>query len=284
MKSPAQTLMLPPPSAIPKPLPPRLLPEIIDDSQDRRLLLCLDFDGTLSEIRACPKDARPVRNARRAIRALAKHPGRIAVAIISGRDLPTLCALLRPEGRIWMVGGHGIETIDPRGKRHVVPAAKAARSDLARVRAWMKDNVPRRAGFVIEDKGVAIAFHYRIAPPRLAIVVRKALSKFLGRGCPSVAILHGKMVDEVIPRKVGGKGAAVRRIQNSLGKPAPFPVYFGDDATDEDAFHELRDDGITVRIGGTQRSWAQYRLDSPATVVVALQALIAALEPRRKMK
>jgi trehalose-phosphatase len=278
-----QTLASPRPNRIPAPLPRRLLPGLIADA-DRKLLLCLDYDGTLSEITARPADARPVAYARRAIRALTAHPERIELAIISGRDLPTLRALLKPEGRMWMVGSHGIEIVDPRGRRYVAPAAKDTAGDIAKVRAWMNGQVPRRAGFVVEDKRVAIALHYRTARPVAARAVRKALGEFIGRECPGVAILHGKMVDEVIGRGTGGKGAAVRRIQKSFGAAPPIPVYFGDDVTDEDAFRELRDDGITVRVGASQHSWAQFRVGSPAQVVAVLGDLVAMLEPLRKIK
>ena len=266
---------------IPALLPRRLLPGII---ADRKLLLCLDYDGTLSEITARPAAARPVANARRALRALTAHPERIELAIISGRDLPTLRALLKPEGRMWMVGSHGIEIVDPRGRRYLAPAAKDSLGDIAKVRAWMKGQVPRRAGFVIEDKRVSLALHYRMAAPAAARAVRKALCELIARECPSVAILHGKMVDEVIGHAAGGKGAAVRRILRSFGVSAPVPVYFGDDVTDEDAFHELRDDGITVRVGTSQHSWAQFRVNSPAKVVAVLDNLVATLVPTRKMK
>ena len=83
------------------------------------------------------------------------------------------------------------------------------------------------------------------------------------------------MVDEAIPRDVGGKGAAVRTIMNLNAQQALTPVYFGDDVTDEDAFRELRDDGVTIMVGGARRSEAQFRVDSPTKVVATLGKLLA---------
>ncbi|MGB6552886.1 MAG: trehalose-phosphatase [Candidatus Binataceae bacterium] len=271
----------PKPVAIPKPLPPDLLTGII---RKRKLLLCLDYDGTISEITARPAEARPVPRARETLRALAAHPERVAVAIISGRDLATLRALLRPQGGVWMAGSHGIELIDPRGKRYSRRASVQARAEIAEIRVWMKREVRPRDGFVIEDKRVAIALHYRNAKPAAASVVRAGLRELIEARCPSVAILRGKMVDEAIPRGIGGKGAAVRTIQKLIGEHALIPVYFGDDTTDEDAFRELRDDGVTIRVGGARRSWAQFRVTSPAEVVAVLGELLAKLEPGRKIK
>lgn len=269
------------PAAIPKPLPRGILPAILDK---RRMLLCLDYDGTLSEITARPADARPVALARPAINALARHTDRIALAIISGRDLKTLAALLEPEGRVWMVGSHGIEMVDPAGRRYLSPAAKESLGDLAKVRAWMRFQIPRRAGFVVEDKRVAIALHYRTAAPAAASIARAKFAQFVASECPRLRILGGKMVDEVLPRAAGGKGEAVRRILAAIGPPAPMPVYFGDDATDEDAFLELRDEGVTVRVGAAQRSYARYRVASPAKVVAVLGDMVAMLESARKTK
>lgn len=263
------------PASIPKPFPPNLLPRIV---QKRKLLLCLDYDGTLSEITARPSAARPVPRARQMIRALAAYPERVTVAIISGRDLATLRALLRPEGGVWMAGSHGIEIVDPRGRRYSQRASARARAEIAKIRGWIRREVRPRDGFVIEDKRIAIALHYRNATPATAAVVRASLRELVESRCASVAILHGKMVDEFIPRGLGGKGAAVRTIQKLLGDRTATPVYFGDDTTDEDAFRELRDDGVTIRIGGARRSWAQYRVASPTKVIDVLGELLAKLE------
>ena len=273
MKTSAQKPSRPVPAAIPKRLPAKLLPEII---QKRKLLLCLDYDGTLSEITARPSAARPVARARPTLQALAAHPQRVAVAIISGRDLATLRALLRPEGQVWMAGSHGIEIIDPRGKLYSQHASVKARAEISKIRAWIKREVPLRDGFIIEDKRTAIALHYRNAKPAPATAVRDGLREFIEMRCPSVTILSGKMVDEVIPRGLGGKGAAVRTIMKLIAQ-ALTPVYFGDDTTDEDAFRELREDGVTIRVGRACRSWAQFRVDSPVKVVAALGELLAKL-------
>jgi alpha,alpha-trehalase len=268
------------PTTIPKPLPRKLLPRIIEE---QKLLLCLDYDGTLSEITARPAAARPVPGVRRMLRALAAHPERITLAIISGRDLATLRTLLRPEEGIWMAGSHGIELVDPRGKRYSQHASARARAEIAKIRAWMKQQLRSREGFVIEDKRTAIALHYRNVKPAAAAVVRAALRELVEARCPSVTILRGKMVDEFIPRGLGGKGAAVRTIQKLIGQ-ALFPVYIGDDTTDEDAFRELCDDGVTIRVGNARRSWAQFRVDSPTRVVAILGELLSKVERTRGTK
>ena len=68
------------------------------------------------------------------------------------------------------------------------------------------------------------------------------------RRCPRLKIVEGNMVDEILPRDVGGKGFAMRWLQDSMTERPDSIAYFGDDTTDEDAFFELRN-GVTILVG-----------------------------------
>jgi trehalose 6-phosphate phosphatase len=81
----------------------------------------------------------------------------------------------------------------------------------------------------------------------------------------------------VVPRDIGGKGSAVRSLLDTKVEHNQRAIYIGDDVTDEDAFFALRNDGVTVRVGALQRSWAQYRVNGPADVVAVLGDLVSAL-------
>jgi trehalose 6-phosphate phosphatase len=83
---------------------------------------------------------------------------------------------------------------------------------------------------------------------------------------PTLQILRGKMIDELLPRGIGGKGSAIRALLREVADPKSVPVYFGDDTTDEDAFRQIRDDGIGVLVGSPRPSWARYRVANPAEV------------------
>jgi trehalose-phosphatase len=199
------------------------------------------------------------------------------VAIISGRDIDTLRRQLSLNCGLVLVGNHGLECLDSDCQRHFVAGIENFQADLDAVRNWISEEVPHTSGFVVEDKRLTIALHYRNANPSAATVIRTSLRKFLERECPKLQILAGNKVDEVIPRNIGGKGSAVRWLLDSNAESNPIPVYIGDDVTDEDAFFALRDDGVTVRVGALQRSWARYRVNGPADVVAALSDLVSAL-------
>jgi Trehalose-phosphatase len=61
----------------------------------KRVLLCLDYDGTISEIVRDPAAARPVPGVLEALAVLAPRRDQIALAIVSGREV----AMVRRRGR-----------------------------------------------------------------------------------------------------------------------------------------------------------------------------------------
>ncbi len=267
------------PTRLPAPLPRGLLPEVLTRA---KLLLCLDYDGTLSELVARPSEARPLAPARELLEKLAAHPERVELAIVSGRDIDTVRALLGIDRGLSFIGNHGVESLDRAGRRRFAPQLESFAAELDKVRNWMARAVPPRSGFVIEDKRAAIALHYRGADPAAVSALRDSLREFIGRECRGLEIMTGNMVDETIARGLADKGSAVLRLLASMGEPAPMVAYFGDDTTDEDAFFGLRDRGVTVLVGAPRPSWARYRVDGPAEVVAILGDLAAALEPAHR--
>src|SRR5271157_4930514 len=101
-------LRKPEPSETPRPLPPGLISSQLANGH---LLLCLDFDGTVSELTNDPWKAVPLPRAKAAIAELARHPEKLTVAIISGRDLDTLLGLLGLRDGLLFAGTHGLEFI-----------------------------------------------------------------------------------------------------------------------------------------------------------------------------
>jgi len=257
---------------IPDPLPPALIPDLICQQP---ILLCLDYDGTLSEIADEPAEAYPPREIPQLLASLAKRRGRITVAVVSGREIAELQRLLGLSDGLELVGVHGLEMMRPGGRREVAPGARECLPDLAKIRAWLAGNVPKRAGFVIEDKGLAIALHYRRADATVARKVHRAFERFIRLETPTLKAGHGKMVIEAMPR-LAGKGDAVVRLAGRIGERFS-PVYFGDDLSDEDAFAALKGRGIAVLVGEAHPSAARYRVDNPAGVVAVLDSIVNAL-------
>jgi|SRR5579875_3507106 trehalose 6-phosphate phosphatase len=254
---------------IPLPLPAGLLARL---AAGHKLILFLDYDGTISEITPDIRNAQPVAGVRDLIGKLAVCAERFRVVVISGRQLKELMRMLGVRGGVTFVGNHGLELMEPGGgiRPAVDPALFTPALDA--IRRWLCANVPEAAGFVVEDKGFSVALHYRLADPGPALSIRMRLAEFVREHLPTLKVTEGKMVIEALPHQAN-KGQAVRALMRDEGRER-LAVYFGDDATDEDAFFVLRDAGVTVKVSAQPRpSWARYRVASPHDVVAALSEM-----------
>jgi trehalose 6-phosphate phosphatase len=227
-------------------------------AQGGRPCLFLDFDGTLLELAETP-DAIRVDPALPDLLARVQQALGGALALVSGRTLQELDARLAPL-RLPAAGVHGYERRDALGVVHRVPARREA---LGPARAGLAALVAADPRLLLEDKGEALALHYRRAPERSAEL--RAFATRLVEAMPDgFAVQPGDMVVELKSR-LFSKGSAVR---DFLGEP-PFlerlPVAIGDDFTDVDAFRvvEYRG-GLSIAVG--DRIEGRERLHGPAQV------------------
>ena len=204
--------------------------------------LFLDFDGTLIDFAMTP-DAVVVPPKLRAILVACIEAFGGAVAIVSGRPISTLDALLDPL-RLPAAGLHGLELRMPDG---TVEEAAHRVSGLAELRARFRSLVREDARLVVEDKGSSLALHFRRAPERereLRELVAGATTPHNGH-----EVMHGKMVLEVRPAH-SNKGTAIARFLQTPPFAGRTPVFAGDDITDEDGFAVVnRHGGISVKVG-----------------------------------
>ncbi len=210
----------------------------------------LDYDGTLVPIAPRPELARPPRAVLRLLDRLnRRHP----LYIVSGRRARDLEALVGRCG-LRVFGVHGMEEGETCGEVRSLVDEKARAALEALRRA-----LPRVPGVRVEDKALAIAFHYRGIPDEAGAL--EALRAWARELPDSLEVLEGKKVLEVRPRGFG-KGRAARRIASR--HPQHTPVIIGDDATDEEMFAALPG-AVTVKVGpGASR--ARYRLPDPESV------------------
>jgi trehalose-phosphatase len=261
----------PEPTALPVLLPNGMIAERLARGH---LLLCLDFDGTISELTNDPLKAVPVPRAKQAIAKLGRHRDRITIAIVSGRDLDTLLPLLGLRTGLLFAGTHGLELIGRDGVRHFTAGVERCADDLARVREFVASKIPRDRGFIIEDKRVALTVNYRNAQPDEARAALALFDEFV-QALPTLQLLQGKMVHEAIPRGIGGKGEAIETFMRDASVAAAQTVYFGDDTTDENAFRALAPQGgLGVLVGAERKSFAPYRVEGPTQVAGILADLV----------
>ncbi len=232
-----------------------------------KLLLMLDFDGTLAPIVPHPPDARIPPAAMSSLRALRACPG-VEMAIVSGRAASDVRSLVGLSG-IHYFGSHGRERIRPEGG-----PAEADYSERAAIQAICEQLAAELggvAGFAIEDKGVTAAAHFRNADARdrgrIAQIVRHAVE-----AAGQLKVSPGKMVCDITPTDGVDKGSAALALLRELGG---VPLYFGDDATDESVFRALPSAAITVFVGPpSSDSPARFRVAGPGEVSEALARIL----------
>ncbi|MDD9983957.1 MAG: trehalose-phosphatase [Gammaproteobacteria bacterium] len=216
--------------------------------------LFLDFDGTLIDIAMTP-DSVVVPPKLRGILAACIEAFGGAVAIVSGRPISTLDALLDPL-KLPAAGLHGLELRMPDG---TVEEAAHRTSGLAGLRARFRALAREDARLVVEDKGSSLALHFRRAPER----ERELRELVAGVATPhdSHHVMHGKMVLEVRPAHAD-KGSAIARFLETSPFAGRKPVFAGDDITDEDGFAVVnRHGGISIKVGAGESAAACRVLD-----------------------
>ena len=149
------------------------------------------------------------------------------------------------------------------------------------IRGRLEQSLAGRPGVLIEDKGAALACHYRLASQADAVIVRQTLAAavdaYQEKGVP-LTLTHGHEVTEIRPTGAN-KGKTVCRLLAAYS-PSALAVYIGDDQTDEDAFALLPAESITIRVGSsTVQTVARYRIEDPGEVQRFLGAM---LEHRRR--
>lgn len=267
----------PQPTEVPRPLPSGALRKLAERG---RFLLCLDYDGTLAQITSDPLKAFPLPRAREAIAALATRPEKVALAIVSGRDLDTLRHLLGLRSGMLFAGTHGLEFAGMDGMHFYAAGAEECLGDIAMLREFLASDPIIGRGFIIEDKGIALTLNYRNADPDEAREAIARMEQFVRRHTPRLAIMEGKMIREAIPAGIGGKGDAVRRFIRESAVAASASAYIGDDVTDEDAFLALgAEGGLTVMVGAERPSFARWRVSRPDEVADLLCDLAARVAP-----
>jgi trehalose 6-phosphate phosphatase len=237
--------------------------------------LLLDFDGTLAPFRVDPASVRPWVGVRQLLERI-QATGRTRITVVTGRPARETVTLLGmvPPPEVW--GLHGAERLGENGKLEQEMLSPECSSFLEKT--WeMLQSAELGRGVRIERKWNAIAVHWRGASASRA---RTALARTieLFHRADEIAGMGAAQFDGGVELRAGrNKGDAVRLILK--GMPAGVPVaYLGDDATDEDAFRALDEQGLAILVRREVRpSAAHLWLRPPGELLGFLAAWLGAL-------
>ncbi|HKE50379.1 MAG TPA: trehalose-phosphatase [Actinomycetes bacterium] len=254
-----------------------------------RLGFYFDFDGTLAEIQADPGTVQPIPGVVDRLVELTALVDR--VGIVSARPVGFLAERFGRVPGIVLYGLYGLESmddgeidIDP----EVVPWMPAVRRLVEAARHELPPDV------LVEDKDLAVALHYRLAPHRRDEVETWASREAERLG---LAVQRGRMVAEIKPPVARDKGVVIEHEIGGLDGA----WYVGDDISDRRAFEVLAEyeaghpDFLGVRVavtntetGGALADLADFVLAAPeqmpellATVTRAFAAAGPAPRPAR---
>jgi trehalose 6-phosphate phosphatase len=232
-----------------------LLAALVENPSEAAIML--DVDGTLAPIVARPELAQVPEETRAELRRLVARYA--LVACVSGRTGEDARRVVGVDGAVY-VGVHGLE-LAPEAERWRGPLHEFAES----------------VDWPVEDKGLAVVFHYREAADQEA-----ALAVLRGVGARAEALglqaQFGRKVLEVRPPVAADKGTAVRSLLEQRGLRRA--LYAGDDTTDLDAFRGLDGLEVSVRIAVASaegppelREAADVVVESPADLTELLRGL-----------
>jgi trehalose-phosphatase len=245
--------------------------EQIIPARGRTLALFFDYDGTLTPIVDRPEEAELADSTRQILRVLAKQ---LPVAILSGRDLNDLQRRIGIDGIIY-AGSHGFDIAGPRELRKEMAAEFLPIIDLAEKE--LGEKLAPIPGALLERKRSSLAAHYRLANEPGAKAVKQAVDDVAAR-YRQLRRTAGKKVYELQPDIDWNKGRALLWLLEILEKERPqlYPLYIGDDLTDEDAFRAVRESGIGIVVTDLPRpTAARYALKNPTEVERFLHELAA---------
>lgn len=230
-----------------------------------RLLVALDFDGTLAPLVDEPLTARMLPEAADAVAALVAAP-ETTVAFVSGRSLADLRHIAEhdDESAIVLAGSHGAQWWHPRGMVQneagdAVGTDAVATPTLAEetlrdeLRGAAEAAVADIDGAWIEPKTFGFGVHSRLVDPARAADAHERVDALIADRAPGWRRRVGHSITEYAFRKEG-KDTAVARLR-ALTR-ATGVLFAGDDVTDEDALRSLEPGDVGIRVGAGETAAA----------------------------
>jgi trehalose 6-phosphate phosphatase len=236
----------------------------------------LDYDGTLTPIVDDPAQALIPQETREVVQRLA---GRCTIAIVSGRDLDDVRGMVCIEG-IAYAGSHGFDIIGPDGQHREQGHWQRFLTPLDTAQEELSGSLKDIPGARVERKRFAIAVHYRAVDDALVDELEAQVNQVVSRH-PELRKTGGKKIFELRPNIDWDKGKALLFLIEALHLPGDrtVPVFIGDDVTDEDGFHAIRNNGIAIVVGEEDRQTeAHYSLRNPEETRIFLEKLAALVE------
>lgn len=257
--------------------------EIMSASQGKQIVVFLDYDGTLSPIVEDPDRAFMTNEMRDAVKGVAKY---FPTAIVSGRSRAKVSGFVRLS-ELYYAGSHGMDIRGPtkghkQGRENQTVICQPAREFLPTINEVYKtliEKIKHIPGAKVENNKFCLSVHYRCVEEKNWGELGDQVKSIM-KGYQQLRLTQGRKVIEIRPTIKWDKGNALEFLLESLGYAESndiFPIYIGDDRTDEDAFKVLRrkGQGLGILVSKTPKETnASCSLKEPSEVMDFLTRLV----------
>jgi trehalose 6-phosphate synthase/phosphatase len=248
----------------------------------KKILFFCDFDGTLTPIRSLPSQVSLTEKTKDVIKNITGIND-CEFVIVSGRDKDYMENQFIGNGLQISLGAcHGAYQYKHESGEWINLAPHDSIKWKESVIDVFKMYSSRTPGSFFEDKGHAIAWHYRNSPKEFSDFLANKLYLELEETLKSqpVVVTKGKKVIEVRSLHAS-KGLFVQHwIQNTSIRP-DIIIALGDDNTDEDMFLALEEQEIPhycIRVG-KEKTAASFMIKDQTNVNLFLNQLIHSIQP-----
>jgi len=249
--------------------------ELLQRAQNaQKILLLLDYDGTLVPFFNDPKDSIADGELLDILDRLQQIPT-VALTIISGRPAAFLDEQFE-QLPLTLVAEHGIWKKEP-GQNWELNLEELDDRWKKEARRIMEFYIDRTPGSFLEEKNHAMVWHYRRVEHDLAFLRSSEMASHLSHILQEygIEVMHGNNIVEAKPASMN-KGKMAVKLQKA--RQPELTMAFGDDKTDEYIFEALHDSAVTVKVGRAS-THAHYSVANHQEVRSFLRKLAETLAP-----
>lgn len=245
---------------------------LLEKIENKNIILLLDYDGTLVPIAAKPELAVINDDKKDMLYNLSKL---YLTVIVSGRLLSEQINLIGREG-IYYICNHGFDIKLPFLTETNLQNAAGFNADIKEAYSRLKVTLGQIKGIFIEYKRYSLSIHYRLVEKEAIEYIESSIDNIIENQF-RLKKDYAKKVFEIRPNVEWSIEQAIKWLVNKLNlqKDTLFPIYIGDDVTDESGFKAVSGSGISIIVAEQYRpTFANYSLKNVTEVWEFLNKLM----------
>lgn len=261
-------------------IPPKNFADYLSYQQD--YFLFLDIDGTLADFTMNPKDSVIPDSTLILLQKIQSHG--VKIAAVTGRSLAEARQMLFPL-ILPIAATHGLEiAFDDGSYTNETNVVSVDTMELAVIKQAIIQSCIPFDDFTVENKPYSVALHFR-QNPALADAAYTIMVETL-KSHDNWTLKSGKYVWEVVPKGANKGSAILALLKKMQSNKSVFPIFIGDDITDEAGFmavqgdsKSLEDDsqlikGMGIKVG-YEPTHANYYVHDIYEVTVLLDSFLS---------